>query len=198
MGKTVAFDPDKLKGANFSADEIGRNADAKRITEVLVGEHLDYEYADVDDEDSDYDHLENGIDMITATTKVKAGDWATATLRIAQIRNYRADHELKAKGDDSDFIEPNRLVDYSTPPKPCTDFTVQTTRRRIVSKEYRAKGLRLLAIEGELKRANDPCQKGKLLQEAKSILDHGKWIPWLEKVGIPTTTADRLRNITKS
>jgi hypothetical protein len=50
------------------------------------------------------------------------------------------------------------------------------------------------AVKGSLARA---MAAGDLLIEAKAIVDHGQWLPWLEQIGLPRRTASHYMRLSR-
>jgi hypothetical protein len=122
------------------------------------------------------------IDEIMST-KVMANDWAAAELRNQAITEAKARDLYPDDRVNSNEvgIEPGWARLPEDQPKPSTGFAKVAKPSR-VPLAAQAAGKRLVAIAHQIEQTKDDRQLvGRLLHEAKRILGHGKFVPWVER-----------------
>jgi hypothetical protein len=101
--------------------------------------------------------------------------------------------------DDKDFLPPPDSHDPA--PKAVANFSVSSKRRRVSRTEV-ARGQRLNALAVEIRAAlkkpkRDRAAIGRLFIKAEEILDHGEWLPWVQRE-FPEISDRTVRNYLKA
>jgi hypothetical protein len=132
------------------------------------------------------------IDKIMNT---KATTWDGAILRNRAIRDLK---EADPYPENRPAVESDpdlwcRPPDYR--PEPATGFAVAAKPRR-VSLAAQASGTRLVAIAHQIEQTKDDRRLvGRLLAEAKLILGHGRFVPWVKaNLSMALRTAQAIMN----
>jgi hypothetical protein len=87
-----------------------------------------------------------------------------------------------------DFTPPEKDTPDFTTPKPAVAAQVVTVQRRVSKADLPRKRM-LLELAASIRDAKDPSEAGRLLNEAKTLVDHGAWSGWLKQIGISDRTA---------